>query len=80
MKTNRLVAAVAIAAAFPLALTACGSSAPAGGSPAAAGKGLSLTVEDYYSPPLSANYDKIYNACAAAEGDTITSTHIPGPA
>jgi hypothetical protein len=41
MKTNRLVAAAAIAAAVPLALTACGSSAPAGGSSAAAGKGLS---------------------------------------
>ena len=79
MKTNRLVAAVAIAAAFPLALTACGSSAPAGGSSAgAAGKGLSLTIEDYYQPPQAATYDKIYKACATALGDTITSTHVPG--
>jgi len=79
MKTNRLVAAVTIAAALPLALTACGSSAPAGGSSGgAAGKGLSLTIEDYYSQPLAANYDKIYKACAAAEGDTITSIHVPG--
>ena len=79
MKINRLAAAVAIAGALPLALTACGSSAPAGGSPSAAGKGLSLTIEDYYTAPLAANYDKIYKACAAAEGDTITSTHVPGP-
>jgi multiple sugar transport system substrate-binding protein len=78
MKTNRLVAAVAIAAAFPLALTACGSSAPAAGAPAA-GKPLSLTIEDYYVGTMAANYDKIYKACAAAEGDTITSTHVPGP-
>jgi multiple sugar transport system substrate-binding protein len=78
MKTNRLVAAVAIAAAFPLALTACGSSAPAAGAPAA-GKPLSLTIEDYYVGTMAGNYDKIYKACAAAEGDTITSTHVPGP-
>ena len=45
MKTNRLVAAVAIAAAVPLALTACSSSAPASGSSGGtAGQGLSLTA------------------------------------
>src|SRR5579863_4028701 len=77
MKIIRLIAAVAIAAAFPLALTACGSSAPSSGA-SASGKSLSLTIEDYYTEPLAANYDKIYQACAAAEGDTITSIHVPG--
>jgi multiple sugar transport system substrate-binding protein len=73
MKSNRLVAAVAIAATVPLALTACSSSAPAASSGP-----LSLTIQDYYTDTLAANYDKIYKACAAAQGDTITSTHVPG--
>ena len=79
MKTNRLVAAVAIGAAVPLALTACGSSAPAAGAPAA-GKGLSLTIEDYYPVPLAANYDKIYQACAAAEVTPSRQRTSQGPA
>ena len=72
MKSKRLVALVAITAALPLALAACGSSAPAAGKP------LSLTIEDYYGTPLAANYDKIYQACAAAAGASIKSTHVPG--
>lgn len=72
MKSKRLLAAIAIAATIPLALTACGSSAPA------ASDHVSLTIEDYYTDTMAANYDKIYKACAAAEGDTITSTHVPG--
>ena len=72
MKNKRLIAAVAIAAMIPLGLAACSSTAPT------SEKGLKLTVEDYYVQAQSPVYDKIYQACAAAQGDTITATHVPG--
>ncbi len=72
MKNKRLIAAVAIAAMIPLGLAACSSTAPT------TEKGLKLTVEDYYVQAQSPVYDKIYKTCAAAQGDTITATHVPG--
>jgi len=73
MKNKRLFATVAIAAVIPLGLAACSAS-----TTPTAEKGLKLTVEDYYVAAQSPIYDKIYKACAAAEGDTITATHVPG--
>ena len=63
MKNKRLLAAIAIAAAIPLSLAACSSTAPA--TPA---KHIKLTVEDYYVGPTAPVYNKIYEACAAAGG------------
>jgi multiple sugar transport system substrate-binding protein len=73
MKNKRLLAAIAIAAAIPLSLAACSSTAPA-----APAKHIKLTVEDYYVGPTAPVYNKIYEACAAAEGDTVTASHVPG--
>jgi multiple sugar transport system substrate-binding protein len=75
MKNKRLIAAVAIAAAIPLGLAACSSTAP---TTTGAAKHVQLTVEDYYSTPTSLVYNKIYAACAAAEGDTVNVIHVPG--
>jgi multiple sugar transport system substrate-binding protein len=75
MKNKRLIAAVAIAAAIPLGLAGCTSAASSATAPA---KHVKLTVEDYYSPPTGDIYNKIYAACAAAEGDTVDVIHVPG--
>jgi multiple sugar transport system substrate-binding protein len=72
MKNKRLIAAAVIAALVPMGLVACSSAAPT------TEKGLKLTVEDYYVEAQSPVYDKIYQACAAAQGDTIEAIHVPG--
>ena len=73
MKTARIIAAVAVAAMVPLGLAACSPS-----TTAAPATHLKLTVEDYFQAPQVAVYNKIYDTCAAAEGDTVTAVHVPG--
>jgi multiple sugar transport system substrate-binding protein len=61
--------------ALTLALAGCSS-----GHHSSATTGVHLTVEDYYRQPAAAQYDSIYNACAAQLGDTVTISHIAGAA
>ena len=63
--------------AAPASTPASAAATVAASSPATGG-GLALTVEDYYTWSTGAIVDKVYKACAASIGDTITSTHTPG--
>ena len=77
-RTLALTSAASVAAL--LALAGCSSGSGGSGSSApAAGQPLSLTIEDYYVGTMAGNYNKIYKACAAAHGDTITSAHAQRP-
>src|SRR5580704_14720206 len=73
MKKSRVAAAIGSMAMFSLALAGCSS----GGS-SSASTGLTLTVEDYYTWSTGQVMDSIYQSCAAAEGDSITSNHVDG--
>jgi multiple sugar transport system substrate-binding protein len=74
VKTIRIVAALAVAALVPIGLAACSPTTKA----APSASHLDLTVEDYFQAPQVDVYNKIYATCAAAEGDTVTATHVPG--
>src|SRR4029077_11250752 len=74
MKKSKVATAAASVAMLSLALMGCGS----GGSSSNATTGLALTVEDYYTWSTGQVMDSIYQSCAAAQGDTIVSTHVDG--
>ena len=74
MKKSKVATAAASVAMLSLALMGSGS----GGSTSNATTGLALTVEDYYTWSTGQVMDSIYQSCAAARGDTITSTHVDG--
>ena len=72
MRKSRLAAVIAGAVVLGLAATGCSS----GGS--SSGGKTALTVEDYFSQPNAATYDKIYQACGKSIGVTVKSTHVAG--
>src|SRR5229473_3564255 len=74
MKKSRVAVAFASVAMFSLALPGCSS----GGGSGSASTGLALTVEDYYTWSTGQVMDSIYQNCAAAQGDSITSSHVDG--
>lgn len=76
MKKSKVAVAVASVIAVSLALAGCSSAA----SSTTPKKGLALTVEDYYTWSTGQQMDSVYQACAAALGDTISSTHVDGSA
>jgi multiple sugar transport system substrate-binding protein len=72
MRKSRLAVVIAGAVVLGLAATGCSS----GGS--SSGGKTALTVEDYFSQPNAATYDKIYQACGKSIGVTVKSTHVAG--
>jgi len=71
MKKKGLIVAATFAAVLASSLAACTAEAPASSS-------FELTVADYYAGGQAENYDKIYEACAAADGNTVKADHVPG--
>src|ERR1700712_3619992 len=69
VKKTRIVAAVASAAIFSIALVGCS----AGTSGSSGGK-QTLSIEDYYTK----TYDPIYNMCAKQVGVNVTPSHVAG--
>ena len=72
MRKTKIAVAIAAAVALTAAMAGCSSGGGSGGGAKA------LTVEDYYSQPNAAAFDKIYQSCAKEIGVTIKSTHVPG--
>lgn len=78
MIKKRLVAAAAMAAAFPMVLSACGGS---GGSPAGDSNEAvdSLSVTDYFSDePTSSIVKGLLEECGTSIGVTIKREAVPG--
>jgi multiple sugar transport system substrate-binding protein len=70
MKKKGLIVAATVAAVLASSLAACSANTPASSS-------FELTVADYYAGGQADNYDKIYKACAAADGNTVKADHVP---
>ncbi|GAA1964443.1 sugar ABC transporter substrate-binding protein [Microbacterium deminutum] len=75
MNKKGLVAAAVIVVGLSTALAGCAGGS--GGVSSTAAGGQKLLVEDYYAGPQAANYDKIYQSCAAKAGNTVTANHVP---
>ena len=71
MNKKGLIVAVTLAAFVSSGLAACTSNTPSGSS------GFELSVADYYAGGQADNYDVIYKACAAEEGNTVKADHVP---
>jgi multiple sugar transport system substrate-binding protein len=83
VKKPRLIASIAVAAAFSLTLAAC--SANSGGSSGSGGSSSSgkqtLNIEDYYnSDPGMTSWNKEYQACGAKVGVKVNAVHVAGAA
>jgi multiple sugar transport system substrate-binding protein len=75
LKHPRFIAALATASVAALALTGCTGG---GGSSSSGGGSKTLAVEDYYTQPNAALYDKVYKTCASSIGAKVTSSHVAG--
>jgi multiple sugar transport system substrate-binding protein len=75
MKSRRITTALAIAAIFPLALTACAS----GSTTSSGADATTLTVLDYYNnEPDKALIQTALDNCAAEVGVTLNRETVPG--